>query len=178
MSSSARGQSRYQIRFDWGRPGGQAIAAGADVVVLVDALREAGEPALELGFDGPVLEATNANAAATANWVLSQQGEKGDRFAVAVVAAGAPESDGSGVRFCVEDLLVAGGVIDALAEVGIDYASPEAAAAAAAFQGLRRAVSHILSASVSGQDLIAVHGSEVIDRARDHQNFAEVIHLT
>jgi hypothetical protein len=44
--------------------------------------------------------------------------------------------------------------VDALAAVGIDYSSPEAAAACAAFTGLRGAVAHLLTASVSGQELI------------------------
>jgi hypothetical protein len=49
----------------------------------------------------------------------------------------------------------AGAVVDALAVAGIDYSSPEAAAACAAFTGLRGAVAHLLTASVSGQEDIA-----------------------
>lgn len=49
--------------------------------------------------------------------------------------------------FAVEDLLAAGAVVDALTEVGIDHTSPEAAAACAAYTGLRRAVRHLVSAS-------------------------------
>jgi 2-phosphosulfolactate phosphatase len=37
--------------------------------------------------------------------------------------------------------------------VGIDYCSPESAAAAAAFTGLRNATSHLISSSASGQEL-------------------------
>ena len=79
------------------------------------------------------------------------------------MAAGATRADG-GERFAVEDLLAAGAVIDALAEVGIDHNSPEAAAAAAAYTGLRRATRHLLSASASareGQAPTAL-GSEVV----------------
>ena len=79
---------------------------------------------------------------------------------VAVVAAGA-----TGARFAVEDFVAAGAVIDALAEVGIDYTSPEAAAAAGAWAALRNAGSHVLSASVAGQEFLATGGS--LDAARE-----------
>jgi len=49
--------------------------------------------------------------------------------------------------------------------VGIDYTSPEAAAAAGAWAALRNAGSHVLSASVAGQELLAAGGS--LDAARD-----------
>jgi phosphosulfolactate phosphohydrolase-like enzyme len=74
--------------------------------------------------------------------VTSLQTGLGDRCVVAVVAAGP--------TFAVEDLLAAGEVIDALAASGIDHSSPEAAAACAAFTGLRRAVKHLVSASENG----------------------------
>ncbi|WP_236609517.1 hypothetical protein [Leifsonia xyli] len=45
--------------------------------------------------------------------------------------------------------------MDALAVLGIDDSSPEAAAVCAAFTGLRGAVSHLLTASLSGHELIA-----------------------
>ncbi len=88
--------------------------------------------------------------------------ELGDRAVVAVVAAGGPDG-----RFAVEDLLAAGAVIDAIAEAGIDYISPEAAAAVGAFTGLRNATAHVLSASVTGQELIAEHGRDIIAEARE-----------
>ncbi|MGO7984151.1 hypothetical protein ACC691_40650, partial [Rhizobium johnstonii] len=75
----------------------------------------------------------------------------GRRAFIAVIAAGA--RDGLDTRFCVEDLLGAGAVIDALASVGIDYSSPEAAAACAAFTGLRGAVTHLATASATAQEL-------------------------
>ena len=55
--------------------------------------------------------------------------------------------------FAVEDFLAAGAVIDALGDVGIDFVSPEAAVAGAAFAGLRNASLHLLSASVTGLSL-------------------------
>ena len=69
-----------------------------------------------------------------------------------MVAAGEIREDGS-IRFAVEDLLAAGAVIDALADVGIDYCSPEAAAASAAFTGLKNATGHLIGASASGRQL-------------------------
>lgn len=165
-----RGQARYQVRFDFGIRE-SPVSRGADVVVVVDPLRLTDAPELPDGFDGPILEATMSNAVATAEWVLAQQHDKGDRFAVAVIGQG----DEGG--FAVEDLLVAGRVIDALADLGVDYASPEAAAAVAAAQGLSRAVSHILSASIAGQRLIADHGPQIIEDARARQERSDVIRL-
>jgi 2-phosphosulfolactate phosphatase len=65
-----------------------------------------------------------------------------------------PESDAA-FRVAVEDDLAAGAVIDALAVLGVDYSSPEAAAVCEAFRGLRGAVRHLLTASGSGQELQA-----------------------
>jgi 2-phosphosulfolactate phosphatase len=92
------------------------------------------------------------NRTAVAQWVLARQAERGDRFIVAVIGAGEAREDGS-IRFAVEDQLGAGAIVDALAAVGIDYCSPEAAAAAA-FTSLRNAVGHLVSASASGKELI------------------------
>src|SRR5690606_7170037 len=89
------------------------------------------------------------------------QAELGDRAFVAVVAAG-----GRGGAFAVEDLVSAGAVIDALGELGIDYTSPAAAAAAGAWAALRNAGSHAVSASVAGQLLLATEGPEALDAAR------------
>jgi 2-phosphosulfolactate phosphatase len=100
----------------------------------------------------PVIAGSLRNRSAVAQWILKRQTEIGERAMVAVVAAGEARADGS-IRFAVEDLLVAGAIIDALAEVGIDYCSPEAAAACAAFVGLKRATGHLLTASASGQEL-------------------------
>jgi 2-phosphosulfolactate phosphatase len=157
-----RNQPQYQIRFDWGLKGAAAIAEGAHIVVWVDALTTALAPdPLHIEQQVAILRGTVGNCAALAAWVLERQIEIGDRATVAVVAAG---SDDGG--FAVEDLLAAGAVIDALAEVGIDYISPEAAAAVGAFTGLRNATGHILSASVAGQQIIAAQGREFVDEAR------------
>jgi 2-phosphosulfolactate phosphatase len=49
--------------------------------------------------------------------------------------------------------------------VGIDYYSPEAAAAAAAFTGLRNATGHLIGASTSGRAMAAVDGRDLIEHA-------------
>jgi 2-phosphosulfolactate phosphatase len=137
------------VRFDWGLEGADAIGDGADVIVWVDQLGDVGTERLP---EHGVVLGTIQNRLALADWALERQGDLGDRFTIAVVAAGEIRADGS-LRFAVEDLLAAGAVIDALADVGIDYCSPEAAAASAAFTGLRNATSHLISSSASGQAL-------------------------
>ncbi|MDN4597317.1 2-phosphosulfolactate phosphatase [Leifsonia virtsii] len=154
---AAHRQAKYQVRFDWGVEGAVAVAADADVVVWVDALpADAGAPAApaDLPGDGAVLVAGLTDAAAVAQWILDEQVRLGRRAMISLVAAGATTPAGS-PRFAVEDLLAAGAVVDALAALGIDYSSPEAAAACASFTGLRGAVAHLLTASVSGQERIA-----------------------
>jgi hypothetical protein len=151
-----RMQSRYQVRFHSGPDVPAALIADCHVVIVADALADKGaegSPAAVVAAGAPaavVLGAGLRSRAAAARAVLAEQARLGDRALVAVVAAGRP--DGS---FAVEDFLAAGAVIDALAALGIDYASPEAAAACAAFTGLERAVGHLLSASVTGQEWLA-----------------------
>lgn len=154
--SDPRNQSKYQVRFDWGLRGAEAIAPGAQVIVWADALPGTADPS-QLEHDGAILTGGVGARTAMAEWILARQVELGGRAVVAVVAAGS--ADG---RFAVEDLLVAGAVIDALADVGIDFTSPEAAAAVGAYQGLRNAVGHVLSASVSGQ----LAGADAVGAAR------------
>lgn len=154
------GQSTYQVRFDWGAPGAAAIGGEVEAIVWVDELGEEPPPAFPAGVE--VVAAGLENADAVARWALERQEELGGRFRVAVVAAGASRPDGS-LRFAVEDQLAAGAVIDALAGVGIDHNSPEAAAAAAAYTGLRQATRHLLRASASAREGHAptARGSEV-----------------
>ncbi|MFF2053006.1 2-phosphosulfolactate phosphatase [Leifsonia sp. NPDC058194] len=156
---AAHRQAKYQVRFDWAAEGARAVAEDADIVVWVDALGDgaidASAPDLAAipGF-GAVIAAGLTNPAAVAEWVLAEQVRLGRRAMISIVAAGGATAGGS-TRFAVEDLLAAGAVVDALAVVGIDYSSPEAAAACAAFTGLRGAVAHLLTASASGQDLVS-----------------------
>ncbi len=158
--SSPHDQSHYQVRFDWGSAGIRAIARDADLVVLVDVLSTS--PALEIpDVAAEVVQGGFRNRTAVARWVLDRQAEKGDRVFVAVIAAGDARDDGS-IRFAVEDLLAAGAIIDALATAGIDFVSPEGAAACAAFTGLHRAIAHLATASSSGHELTALgRGDEI-----------------
>jgi 2-phosphosulfolactate phosphatase len=158
-------QGQYQVRFDWGIGGARAIGIDADVLVLVDVLGESSPLADSMADTARVVVAGSLrNSAAVARWALARQADKGDRFTVAIVAVGEPR-DGDGIRYALEDLLGAGAIIDALAAVGIDYCSPEAAAAAAAFTGLRNATGHLIGASVSGRAATARGDRASVDAA-------------
>jgi 2-phosphosulfolactate phosphatase len=109
--------------------------------------------ALAGSYGVPVLAASLRNRSAVARWILEYQGALGHRAVVAIAAAGETRSDDS-VRFAVEDLLVAGAVIESLGALGIDACSPEAAAACAAYAGLADGIRHLFTASVSGGELL------------------------
>jgi hypothetical protein len=144
---SAASQSWYQVRFDWGAAGRDAIAGDAEAVVWVDQL------------DGGPEARTLEQADEVADWALAEQERLGGRFRIAVVAAGVERADGS-LRFAVEDLLAAGAIIEAIGVRGIDHQSPEAAAAASAYVGLRNATRHLVSASVSAREARARESNE------------------
>lgn len=165
---SPRNQPQYQVRFEWGIDGANAIAPGSHIVVWADALPHGTADPLTITHAGAIITGSVGSRTAIAHWVLERQVELGDRATVAVVAAGGPDG-----RFAVEDLLAAGAVIDALAEVGIDYISPEAAAAVGAYTGLRNATGHVLSACVTGQELLLVEGRSTIDEARERNDGAQ-----
>lgn len=153
---NAEPQQKYQVRFDVGLVGFQALAGQADLVILADALPPTG---YAQGIPTPlaahtVIAVDLRTVARVADWVLARQTEKGDRFAVAVIAVGERRNDGT-ARFPVEDFLVAGAVVDALAGLGIDHVSPEAASAAASFTGLRKAIRHLVNASETALALVA-----------------------
>ncbi|MGK3953900.1 2-phosphosulfolactate phosphatase [Microbacterium sp. I2] len=177
-------QRRYQVRFEWGAAG-LARLAPADVVVVVDMLRFStavtnsvargetvplGDAAHAVSLNGAAVAAAAAasgslvvlgclrNARAVAEAVLAEQQRRGERTSIAVIAAGelTGRDPGSPLRFAVEDQLGAGAIIDALGVLGIDHTSPEAAAACESFHGLRGAVRHLLTASGSGQELVAL----------------------
>ena len=170
-------QSVYQVRFEWGIPGLQRLAA-ADVVVVVDVLRFSSTlpdvvaadvevelaDAREWSSNGAAVVAAASgaatvfvgglrNASAVARAVMAIQDERRQRTSVAVIAAGELSPDG-GLRFAIEDQLGAGAIIAALGDLGIDHTSPEAAVAAESARGLRRALRHLLSASGSGRELV------------------------
>ena len=127
---------------------------GAHVVVWCDALPTGHSMP---SFRGAIVAGTTGSAVAVAQWIIALQQQLADRAIVAVVAGGTDEGG-----FAVEDFLAAGAVIDALATVGIDFNSPEAASACAAYEGLRNATLHLTSASETGQRV----GAEALARAR------------
>lgn len=165
-------QARYQVRLDGGVAGARRIAGGADAIVWVDALPSVPPPTAarrdEVLATMParpaVVSAGLADAAAVADWILALQTALGRRAYVAVVAAGTVEADGSW-RACAEDQLAAGAVVDALAALGIDATSPEAAVACAAYQQLRPAVGHLVTASVSARRLDAAGHDRLVAEA-------------
>ena len=139
-------QTRYQVRFDWGTAGAHAVGTDADVIVWVDAISEAGAQ-LEISSlpsGAAVIRTDLPSAQAAAQWVIDLQVTLAKRILIAVVAAGS--SRNGQLRVATEDLLAAGAVIDHLAALGLDATSPEAAAAEAAYRGLARATSHLLTA--------------------------------
>ncbi|MEV8267981.1 2-phosphosulfolactate phosphatase [Microbacterium sp. NPDC076911] len=173
-------QHRYQVRCEWGVEG-LAHLEPAHIVIVVDVLRfsttttravEAGETVslsaararamngvavadLAAATGSLVVIGCLRNASTVAREVAAEQLRRGSRTSVAVIAAGERVAGETGLRFAVEDHLGAGAIIDALTELGIDHTSPEAACAAEAFRGMRGATRHLLSASGSGQQLIA-----------------------
>ncbi len=167
-------QSQYQVRFDWDVPGTRAVGTGADVIVWVDALTESAMDASGQSAPPDAVLASFRNRRAVAEWVLARQGDRGDRFTVAVVAAGEPRDDGS-IRFALEDLLAAGALIDALADLGIDYCSPEAAAASAAFTGLRHALGPLVGASATGHERALRSAPDALRHATDLDASSEVL---
>lgn len=142
-------QERYQVRFDWGADGAAAVGASADLLVWADAFLD--DPPPRLTTTASVVRTALPTAAAAAQHLLDLQHALGRRAMVAVIAAGARR--GTGLRFAVEDLLVAGAVIDALGALGIDATSPEAAAAQAAYTTLRGAVGHLMTAAVGAGEV-------------------------
>lgn len=181
--NEAQPQQAYQVRFDWGTAGFQALSAGADVVVIADALPAtttngahfAGAAGVTAeGHTQHIIPAGLNNRTAVAEWVLARQAEKGARFSVAVIAAGERRSDGT-LRFAVEDSFVAGAVIDALSILGIDHCSPEAAAASAGFVGLKQAIRHLVSASETGLALAAAGRHDEIRAASQLDSSIEVV---
>jgi 2-phosphosulfolactate phosphatase len=176
--SDALAQHIYQVRFEWGISGFQALAGHSDVVVLADALPSVEREGSDAGHTTSlaahrVVSANFGNRTAVADWVLRQQTEKGGRLSVAVIAVGEARPDGS-LRLAVEDLLAAGAVIDAFAGIGIDHCSPEAAAASAAFVGLKRAVKHLLTGSETGQAFHAIGSTRLVQEASVLDNSTEV----
>lgn len=168
-------QHRYQVRFDVGLDGARRIGASAHLLVWCDGLASEPVPTDALPPHLEVIDARCGAAGAIAQRLLQLQAARGERTMVAVVAAGAPVVAPEGIP--VEDHLLAGAIVDALGAVGIDATSPEAAVAAAGYQGLRGAVAHMLSASVGGRKLAAGEGQAAVSEARARWESTELIVL-
>ena len=113
-------------------PASIAVARGVDRLVLPSP--NGSTLALALAERGTtVVAGALRNRGAVARWLADRLTARQDER-VAVVAAGERWPDGS-LRPAVEDLWGAGAVVAALADLGIGGLSPEAAAAAAAFEG-------------------------------------------
>lgn len=140
-------QERYQVRFEWGVEGARVVGGDADVIVWVDGIPTTDAPLAALPEGPAVVRTGMPTASAVARWLVDLQQRLGSRIVIAIVAAG--EARGDGLRFAVEDQLAAGAVIDALAALGLDATSPEAAAAEGAYRHLQRAVAHLFTASTT-----------------------------
>jgi 2-phosphosulfolactate phosphatase len=174
-ATSPDAQERYQVRFDIGLDGARRIGDSAHLLVWCDAIATEPVPVDALPHRLEVVDARLGAASAIARRLLELQAARGERTMVAVVAAGAPLESPDG--FPVEDVLLAGAIVDALGAVGIDATSPEAAAAAAAFHGLRGAVGHMLTASVAGRALAETEGADALPAARARLEQAELVVL-
>ena len=142
--------AQYQVTLEWGLAG--LRAAAAEVIVIADADR--GPETAELHGSAPrtslVLDATLVNASDIAQAALDEQVRIGERASIAIVAAGERWGDGS-LRPSAADLLVAGRVVDALAELGIDFHDPASAAACAAAVSLRGAAKSLVAAEAAAR---------------------------
>lgn len=106
---------------------------------------------------GPVvLYAGLRNATATAKAVYAEQHRRAARTSIALIAAG---RDG---RFAVEDQLGAGSVADALTTLGIDHSAPDVAVSTESFRSLRRAVTHLITASGAGLALEEAEAKDAV----------------
>ena len=110
--------------------------------------------AIAAAADGAVVAACLRNAAAVARWLEPP---------VTVIAAGERWPDGS-LRPALEDLLGAGAMLSALAARGGLTASPEAAAARAAYEGTE-SVADAVRRCASGRELICAGFPEDVEIA-------------
>jgi len=168
-------QQRYQVRFDVGLDGARRIGASAHLLVWCDAIATSPVPLEALPPHLEVIDARLGAAPAIARRLLELQAARGERTMVAVVAAGDPVDAPDG--FPVDDILLAGSIVDALGTVGIDATSPEAAASAAAYLGLKGAVGHMLTASVAGRRLAQAEGPDAVRAARARLEESTVLTL-
>lgn len=177
MNAGPYRQNGFRLRFEWGLSGAREIAERSWVVAVVDVLSFTTTltVAADLGIEVFPYQWKDESAAGFArqhNAVLAvgrSQAQSGDvslspataarlrsddACGVAVVAAGEQWPNGA-LRPAVEDLWGAGAFLAALQRHGFDALSPEAQAAAAAFEYVSGDITKQLHASASGRELTA-----------------------
>ena len=128
----------------------------------------------------PVLTACLRNRSAVVAWLVSRlvaPGPEERRGHVAVVAAGEHRTDGS-LRPAVEDLLGAGAVLAGLRDGGCGVLSPEAEAAAAAYDAIADRLPEVLHGCASGRELAGAGFGGDVDVAAELDSSASVPLLT
>ena len=115
--------------------------------------------------DMRVMAGSLRNAQAVAAWISTRHGVDGGR--VAVVAAG-EQWPNRGLRPAVEDLWGAGAVISALLHAGWTAPSPEALAAARAFESVQASLVTSMHQCASGAELRAMGFSDDVNIAAEY----------
>ncbi|GGA67318.1 hypothetical protein GCM10011490_17360 [Pseudoclavibacter endophyticus] len=162
----------FQVVLEWGVRGLEATAAHVTIVaaavpsIRADAIVAlAGERAAARsgeGTAGIVLRADLGTAVDAARAAYEAQLALAERASIAIIAVGgewpSEESSGSAsggrdgvLRPMAGDELVAGAVVDALCEFGIDFHTPACAIAAAAYATLRGAATSIVRAEAASR---------------------------
>ncbi|MFM6974891.1 MAG: hypothetical protein ACKOXM_07180 [Agromyces sp.] len=144
-------QEQYQIRLTLAEPG----EVRADIVLWADAFA-AGTPTVSVDH-----VVSLRNRSTVAQWVLDEQTRRNARTSVLVVVA--PGSAPG--EFPAANLAVAGAVISALSDLGLDHTSPEAATALAAWLGVQPARKHLLSATAAAKALAAAGQRDAVVHA-------------
>jgi 2-phosphosulfolactate phosphatase len=179
--AAARGAELAVGRSESGRSGGvslspASIARAEGVERLVLPSPNGSTIAHLLGGGGAtVIAGALRNAGAVAGWVAERLADAPEQ-GVVVVAAGERWPDGS-LRPAVEDLWGAGAIISALTRSGLTELSPEARAAAAAYEAVDDLRANLLSCS-SGRELAAGGFTEdvLIAAAVDASRAVPVLH--
>lgn len=81
MTSPAN-QTRYQVRFDWGVEGANAIAPGAHIVVWADALPDATTDPQSITHEGAIVTGTTGSRTAVAQWVPVREANASAEFSI------------------------------------------------------------------------------------------------
>ncbi len=113
---------------------------------------------------GTLIGACLRNTAAVAAWISANH--RPATASIAIISAGERWPDGS-LRPCVEDWWGAGALLAALRARGWEDLSPEAAAAEAAYHGVRHHLPEALHACASGQELATAGFRDDIDVAAE-----------